>query len=102
MSAATDQGMSAGTARGIEYSIIGLCLVAMGFLFQPWSLKLYGIGAALAVVGGLAFNLVPQCVPGRPLSNVFKVAGIVVAVLAVAIVLAVISTLLYIEYLKRR
>lgn len=95
-------GMSQRLARSIEYGIIGLCLVSMGFLFQPYSLRLYGIGALLAVVGGLAFNLVPQCVPGRPLRAVLKVAGIVLAVLAVAVILAVVATLLYIEYLKRR
>ncbi len=94
--------MSRRQARGIECSIIGLCLVALVLVFQPFSLLLYGVGAGLVVVGGLAFNLVPQCIPGRPLGAVIKVGLIVLGVLAVALALAVGSAYLYVLYLQSR
>lgn len=99
-SPAADQGMSAATARSIEYAIIGLCVVAMVMIFQPFSLTLYGIGAGLVVLGGLAFNLIPHCRPGVPLRWLLTVAGIVVTILIVVFLLALGSTYLYALYLE--
>lgn len=95
-------GMSTRQARAIEFSIIALCVVALLLVFQPFSLGLYGIGAGLVVLGGLSFNLVPACVPGRPLRGVLKTAMIVLIVLLVAIVLAIGSAQLYVLYLSSR
>ena len=39
-------GMSVRQARGIEFSIVGLCVIALLMIFQPFSLTLFGIGAA--------------------------------------------------------
>jgi hypothetical protein len=96
---ARDQGMSAATAHGIEYAIIGLCVLALALIFQPFSLTLYGIGAGLVVLGGLAFNLIPHCRPGVPLRWLLTVALIVVALLIVVFLLAIGSTYLYALYL---
>ncbi|MGH6960283.1 MAG: hypothetical protein ACREE7_07365, partial [Dongiaceae bacterium] len=52
-------GMTAAQARRIEYAIIGLCVAALVFVFQPFSQTLFSVGAGLVVLGGLAFNLVP-------------------------------------------
>ena len=92
-------GMTRAQARRAEFSIIGLCLVALIFIFQPYSLTLFTVGAGLAVLGGLAFNLVPFCRPGVPASKLVKVALIVLAVLAVAVGLAIGSAKLYAIYL---
>lgn len=94
-------GMSKATARSIEYGIIALCLAALAMIFQPFSLTLYGVGAGLVVLGGLAFNLVPLCVPGRPLRAVLKAALIVLVVLLAAVALAIGSAYLYGLYLQR-
>jgi hypothetical protein len=95
-------GMSRATARLIEYSIITLCIAALAMIFQPFSLKLYGIGAGLVVLGGLAFNLVPLCVPGRPLSSVVRAAVTVLVILVIAICLAIGSAYLYGIYLQNQ
>jgi hypothetical protein len=95
-----DEGMSAATARSIEYAIIGLCLVSLIMIFQPFSLTLYGIGAGLVVLGGLAFNLIPHCRPGVPLRWLVTVALIVLALLVVVFVLAVGTSYLYAWYLE--
>ena len=100
---ATEQhakGMSVGTARSIEYAIIGLCLVALVFIFQPFSLKLYGVGAGLVVLGGLAFNLVPLCRPGQPVSKLIRAAILVLITLLVVASLAIGSAYLYGIYLQ--
>ena len=100
MSDSSTKGMSAATARGIEYAIIGLCIIALVLIFQPFSLTLYGIGAGLVVLGGLAFNLVPFCRPGVPVSKVLRVALIVLITLLVVATLAISSAYLYGYYLQ--
>ena len=92
--------MSAATAKTIEYAIIGLCVLALVMIFQPFSLILFGIGAGLVVLGGLAFNLIPHCRPGVPLKRVVTVALIVLLILVVAFVLAVGTSYLYAWYLE--
>jgi hypothetical protein len=94
------QGMTAATARTIEYLIIALCLVSLVLIFQPFSLTLYGIGAGLVVLGGLAFNLIPHCRPGVPLRWLVTVTLIVLALLVVVFVLSVGTSYLYAWYLE--
>lgn len=93
-------GMSAGTARGVEACIIGLCIAALVMIFQPFSKWLSGLGMALVVLGGLSFNLVPLCQPGRPAHDLVRAAMIVVIVFAVVAALAIGSAYLYGEYLR--
>ena len=97
---AQTQGMSRATARRIEYSIILLCIASLVMIFQPFSLALYSVGAGLVVLGGLAFNLVPLCVPGKPLAGVVKAAITVLIILVIAICLAMSSAYLYGIYLQ--
>jgi hypothetical protein len=92
--------MSATTAKTIEYAIIGLCLLALAMIFQPFSLTLYGIGAGVVVLGALAFNLVPFCRPGVPARSLVKAALIIVLILVVALALAIGTTYLYAWYLE--
>ena len=93
------EGMSRQRARTIEFSIIGLCILALIFVFQPFSIILYGIGAVAVIVGGLAFNLVPMCRPGMPLRGLVRGGLIVLTILVVVILLALGATELYKIYL---
>ena len=52
------------------------------------------------VLGGLAFNLVPFCQPGRPARDLWKAAGIILIVFAVMLALALASAWLYGFYLQ--
>lgn len=88
-------GMSGGTAGAIEFTIIGLCIVALVLIFQPFSLLLFSIGCGLVVVGALAFNLVPLAVPGVPLRSVVIAGLVVIVLLFVVIGLAILSAWLY-------
>lgn len=95
MNQKVEKGMSAKLAKRIEYSIIGLCLLALVFIFQPFSQSLFTLGSVLVVIGGLAFNLVPACVPGKPLKSVIKTGVIVIIVFVVVLVLALLFAQLY-------
>ncbi len=91
--------MTASQAKLIEYSIIGLCVIALLMIFQPFTLVFYSIGAGLVVLGGLAFNLIPFCREGVPLAKLGRVALIVLAILIVAIILGIGTGYLYVWYL---
>jgi hypothetical protein len=96
----TRRGMSAAKARRAEFAIIGLCLLSLILIFQPFSRLLYGIGAGLVVLGGLAFNLVPLCRPGVPAASLVRAGLIVLGLLLVVVALAIGSAFLYGLYLK--
>jgi hypothetical protein len=93
-------GMSAATARRIETAIIILCAAALVFIFQPFSKHLSALGMVLVVPGGLAFNLVPLCEPGRPLRDLLRVVLIIALIFVVVLGLAIGSALLYGQYLQ--
>ena len=96
---AQSPGMGRKTAARIEYGIIGLCLLAIVMIFQPFSKLAFTAGCILVVVGGLAFNLVPLCTPGRPLRSLLKSAAVVMAVFTVVVMVALGSAYLYGVYL---
>jgi len=93
------QGMTKKQAKRLELSIIALCLIALIMIFQPFSKLLFGVGAVLVVVGGLAFNLVPMCIAGNKISSVARSAGIVALVFIVVLLLSIGSAHLYGIYL---
>lgn len=95
-------GMSAATAKGFERAIIGLCAASLVMIFQPFSKLASGIGMGLVVLGGLLFNLVPLCEPGRPLRDLGRAALIVAVVFLVVLGLALASAELYGVYLEVR
>lgn len=92
-------GMSGAQARTAEALIIALCLFALVAIFQPFSLTLFSIGCGLVVLGGLAFNLVPFCQPGRPARDLWKAALVILIVFVVVLLLALGSAWLYGVYL---
>ena len=98
----TAAGMSPAQARTAEGAIIALCVLALFAIFQPFSLALFSAGCVLVVVGGLAFNLVPFCEPGRPARDLLRVALIIAVVFAVILGLALLSAYLYGVYLEAR
>ncbi len=92
-------GMSARAAKRIETSIIGLCVVTLVMIFQPFSKTLSAIGLGLVVFDGLIFNLVPLCEPGRTVGSLLRALLIVAIVFVVVLALAIGSAHLYGLYL---
>ena len=99
---ATQQGMSARTAAAIEHAIIGIALLSLVLIFQPFSLALYSVGCGLVVFAALAFNLVPLCEKGRPLKSLANAGVIVIVLLFVIVGLAILSAWLYGIYFVRQ
>jgi hypothetical protein len=99
---ATQQGMSARTAAAIENTIIGIALLSLVLIFQPFSLALYSLGCGLVVFAALAFNLVPLCEKGRPLKSLANAGVIVIVLLFVIVGLAILSAWLYGVYFVKQ
>jgi hypothetical protein len=96
----TPAGMSAATANRVEGAIILLCAASLVFIFQPFSKLLSGVGMGLVVLGGLAFNLVPLCEPGRPARDLWRAAATIAVIFAVVLTLALGSAWLYGAWLQ--
>ena len=101
-SASPAAGMSARTAAAIEFLIIGLCILALALIFQPFSLLLFSIGCGLVVVGALAFNLVPLALPGVPLRSLAKAGAVVIFLFFVIVGLSILSAWLYGVYFVKQ
>jgi hypothetical protein len=85
-------GLTPAAARTLEYSIIGLGVLALLMIFQPFSIALFTVGCALIVLAGLVNNLLPLAQPrvhGRSLvTAAMVIAMIFCIVLLVAIAVA--------------
>jgi hypothetical protein len=92
--------MTASQAKLVERLIIGLCVLSVLAIFQPFSLTLFSIGCVTVVIGALVFNLVPFCREGVPARKLVNVALIVLIVLAVAAALGIGTAFLYVGYLE--
>jgi hypothetical protein len=77
-------GMGPLASQRLEWTFIGLGILALALIFQPFSLTLYGLGCALVVFAGLANNLLPLCQPG------IAYRSLVVAVLIVALAFCIV------------
>jgi hypothetical protein len=88
-------GMSPATAAAFEHAIIGLGVVALLLIFQPFSLILFGVGCALVVVAGLLNNLLPLCAPGVRITTLLKVTLLIAVIFLIVAGLAIGSAYLY-------
>ncbi len=88
-------GMSLQTATRVEFALIGLSIVALVLIFQPFSLALFGVGCGVVVVSGLANNLLPLCEPGVPLRSLVNCGLIVAGIFVVVLIIAIASAYLY-------
>jgi len=88
-------GMTPAAARKLEYSIIGLGVVALLLIFQPFNLTLFTIGCMLVVLAGLINNLLPMAQPGVPIRSVVKVTMIVAMIFCITLLVAIFAAHLY-------
>ncbi len=82
-------------ALRLEYFIIGLGILALIMIFQPFSLQLFTIGAIIVVFAGLINNLLPLAQPGVPVRSVVTVAMVVAMIFCIVLLLAIASASLY-------
>ena len=87
--------MSVKSATRLELFIIGIGVMALVLIFQPFSLSLFAVGCALVVLAALSNNLLPLCEPGVSVSTVAKAALIVAFIFIVVVGLSLVSAYLY-------
>lgn len=95
MSELEPQGMSPKTALRLEYFIIGLGIVALLMIFQPFSITLFTVGAIVVVFAGLLNNLLPMAQPGVPARSVITVAMVVAMIFCIVLLLSIVVAYLY-------
>jgi hypothetical protein len=91
----TGRGMSAATAQKLEFAIIGIGILALVMIFQPFSITLFTAGSVLVVVAGLINNLLPLAQPGVPKLAVIKAAMIVAMIFCITLLVAIFAADLY-------
>lgn len=91
----TPAGMGPATAQRLEWALIGLGILALALIFQPFSLALYGLGCGLVVFAGLANNLLPLCDPGTTARSLLVASVIVALAFFVIMLISIVSAYLY-------
>jgi hypothetical protein len=89
------RGMSPATAQRLEYAIIGIGMLALLMIFQPFSIALFTAGSILVVLAGLINNLLPLAQPGVPKRAVVKAAMIVAMIFCITLLVAIFAAHLY-------
>jgi hypothetical protein len=88
-------GMRPAAARKLEYTIIGLGVLALLMIFQPFDITLFAIGCILVVLAGLVNNLLPLAQPGVPKRSVVQAAMIVAMIFCIVLLVAIFAAYLY-------
>jgi hypothetical protein len=88
-------GMSAAGARKLEYGIIGLGIVALILIFQPFSVTFFAIGSGLVVLAGLINNLLPLAQPGVKTRSVITIGMMVGMIFGIVLLVSILAAYLY-------
>ena len=88
-------GLTPLEALRLEYIIIGLGVLALAMIFQPFSIILFTIGAVLVVIAGLVNNLLPLAQPGVKYSSVVTVAMVVAMIFGIVLLVSIYAAYLY-------
>lgn len=91
----TGRGMSAASAQKLEYAIIGIGILALVMIFQPFSITLFTAGSMLVVLAGLINNLLPLAQTGVPKRAVVKAAMIVAMIFCITLLVSIFAADLY-------
>jgi len=88
-------GMSSAAARRLEYAIIGLGVLALLMIFQPFDISLYALGCVLVVLAGLTNNLLPLARSGVAARSVVTAAMVVAMIFCIVLLVAIFAAYLY-------
>ena len=82
-------------ALRLEYAIIGLGILALVMIFQPFSVTLFTLGSMIVVLAGLVNNLLPLAQPGVRKSSVITIAMVVAMIFCIVLLVAIYAASLY-------
>jgi len=88
-------GMTPAAARRLEFTIIGLGVLALLMIFQPFNIALFAIGCILVVLAGLFNNLLPLAQPGVPKRSVVRAAMVVAMIFCIVLLVSIFAANLY-------
>jgi hypothetical protein len=91
----SDGGMTPAAARNLEFTIIGLGVLALLMIFQPFNIALFTVGCILVVLAGLVNNLLPLAQPGVPKRSVVRAAMVVAMIFCIVLLVAIFAAHLY-------
>jgi hypothetical protein len=91
----TNRGMGPVAALRLEYAIIGLGILALLMIFQPFSITLFTFGCMLVVLAALINNLLPLAQASVSVKTVVKVAMIVAMIFCITLLVAIFAANLY-------
>ena len=83
------------SALRLEYFIIGLGILALLMIFQPFSITLFTLGSIVVVAAGLINNLLPLAQPGVARRSVVTVAMVVAMTFCIVLLMSILSAYLY-------
>lgn len=87
--------MTSTQALRLEVFIIGLGILALILIFQPFSIGLFSAGCMLVVLAGLLNNLLPLARPGVPARSVITVAMVIVMIFCIVLLVSIAAAHLY-------
>ncbi len=89
------------SALRLEFSVIGLGILALFMIFQPFSLTVFSFGCGFVVLAALANNLLPLAEPGTPVRTIYFAAAVVALIFCTALLVAITAAHLYgVAFLK--
>jgi hypothetical protein len=87
--------MNNNQAIRLEFFIIGLGILALVLIFQPFSIGLFSAGCVIVVFAGLLNNLLPLARPGVPARSVITVAMMIAMIFCIVILVSIAAAHLY-------
>ncbi|MGP1396026.1 MAG: hypothetical protein ACTS3R_11000 [Inquilinaceae bacterium] len=91
----TPTGLSRRAALRLEFGVIGLGMVALAMIFQPFAIVVFSAGCGLVVLAALANNLLPFAEPGVAIRSVVFAALVVAVIFCSALLIAISAAHLY-------
>jgi hypothetical protein len=90
-----NEGMTPAAARKLEYAIIGLGVLALLMIFQPFEIALFTVGCVLVVLAGLTNNLLPLAQLGVPKRSVVRAGMLIAMIFCIVLLIAIFAAYLY-------
>jgi len=82
-------------ALRLEFFIIGLGILALILIFQPFNIVLFSAGCMIVVLAGLLNNLLPLARTGVPARSVITVAMVIAMIFCIVVLISITAAHLY-------
>jgi hypothetical protein len=82
-------------ALRLEFSIIGLGILALILIFQPFSIGLFSAGCMIVVLAGLLNNLLPLARAGVAARSVSTIAMVIAMIFCIVLLVSITAAHLY-------